>query len=148
MAEHILVAVDGSDHADRAVDFAAEIARCFGCPMTILNVAASATPVPMMMGSYAELEQIWTESREALEDAGRQIVERAKRRATDAGLTDVHTRVAVGSPALVITQVAADLGADVIVMGRRGLGDLEGLLLGSVSHKVAHVADATVITVR
>ncbi len=148
MAERILVAVDGSDHAERAVDFAVELTKCFDVPLTVLNVVSTTSPVPMVMGTYAELEQIWLNARGALEEAGRELVEAAKARAEEAGAADVDTRVEVGSPARTITDVAAEIGADVIVMGRRGLGDLKGLLLGSVSHKVAQVADATVITVK
>ncbi len=148
MVARILVAVDGSDHAERAVDFAAELTTCFSVPLTILNVVSTTSPVPMVMGTYAELEQIWLNARGALEEAGEELVEAAKRRAEAAGAADVDTRVEVGSPARTITDVATEIGADVIVMGRRGLGDLKGLLLGSVSHKVAQVADATVITVK
>jgi len=53
-----------------------------------------------------------------------------------------------GDPAKRIIECAEKENADTIVMGARGLSDIEGLLLGSVSHKIAHLASCTVITVR
>ena len=57
-------------------------------------------------------------------------------------------QIEVGDPAAAILEVAKGRKADLIVMGSRGLGDLQGLLLGSVSHKVGHLADRTCITVK
>ena len=53
-----------------------------------------------------------------------------------------------GDPADQIVRAAARHGADLIVMGRRGYGDLKGLLLGSVSHKVCRLADCACLTVK
>ena len=53
-----------------------------------------------------------------------------------------------GEPATAVLPAAQDEAADLIVMGRRGLGDLAGLLLGSVSHKVSHLAACACLTVR
>jgi nucleotide-binding universal stress UspA family protein len=53
-----------------------------------------------------------------------------------------------GPLARTIVQVAKDRGADAIAMGSRGLGDVEGFLLGSVSHKVSSLAECTCITVK
>lgn len=53
-----------------------------------------------------------------------------------------------GDPTAEIIAAANDNKADVIVMGRRGIGALRGLLIGSVSHKVMQLADATCVTVQ
>ncbi|HUO45666.1 MAG TPA: universal stress protein [Acidimicrobiia bacterium] len=53
-----------------------------------------------------------------------------------------------GDPAATIVRLAKEVGADLIVMGSRGLGSVAGLLLGSVSHKVGHAAPCAVLTVR
>jgi nucleotide-binding universal stress UspA family protein len=55
--------------------------------------------------------------------------------------------VEVGDPAGVIVDIARARGADLIMLGRRGLGTLARLLLGSVSHKVIQVADRPCLTV-
>lgn len=148
MISQILVAVDGSAHADRAVDFAAEMATKFDADLTILNVVPYVSSVPLALGSYAELEGLYAESRDVLEEAGDEIVNAAAERARRAGAKDVETRVEFGSPSGAVCEVADAIGADVVVMGRRGLGDFGGLLLGSVTHKVAHSAECTVVTVK
>lgn len=56
------------------------------------------------------------------------------------------TSVLVGPPAREIVDYAERVSANCIVMGRRGLGDVAGLLMGSVSHKVAYLSPMTLIT--
>jgi nucleotide-binding universal stress UspA family protein len=148
MVSHVLVAVDGSSHADRAVEFAAEFAVNYEVDLTVLNVVSYASTVPLALGAYAELEGLYAESRSVLQTAGEKIVESAAERARRIGVAKVSTAVELGSPAQTICETAKEIGADVIVMGRRGLGDFSGLFLGSVTHKVAHTADCTVVTVK
>ena len=148
MVSHVLVAVDGSSHADRALDFAADLAIKYDAGLTILNVVSYASTVPLALGAYAELEGLYAESRSVLQTAGEKIVESAAERARRLGVENVETTVELGSPAQTICETAHATKADVVVMGRRGLGDFSGLLLGSVSHKVAHSADCTVVTVK
>nr|WP_281430368.1 universal stress protein [Salinicola acroporae] len=64
--------------------------------------------------------------------------------AGDAGEVTYH--VVEGRPAQTIVQQATDLGVDMIIMGSRGLSDLKSLVVGSVSHKVSHIAPCPVIT--
>jgi nucleotide-binding universal stress UspA family protein len=148
MVSHVLVAVDGSSHADRAVEFAADLAIKYEADLTILNVVSHASTVPLALGAYAELEGLYAESRSVLQTAGERIVESASESARGLGVATLSTAVELGSPAQTICETAKEIGADVVVMGRRGLGDFSGLFLGSVTHKVAHTADCTVITVK
>ena len=69
-------------------------------------------------------------------------------RAPEKGRSDRSHGLAAGDPAKEILNIANEEHADIIVMGRRGLGDLAGLLLGSVSHKVAHLAECACLTVK
>ena len=148
MVSHILVAVDGSSHADRAVEFAADLAVKYEAVLTVLNVVSYASTFPLALGGYAELEGLYAESRSLLQTAGEKIVGSAAERARGLGVAKVFTTVELGSPAQTICETANSTGVDVVVMGRRGLGDFSGLFLGSVTHKVAHAADCTVITVK
>ena len=148
MVTHILVAVDGSTHADRALAFAADLAVKYEADLTVLNVVSYASTVPLALGAYAELEGLYAESRSVLQEAGAKIVENAAEQARRLGVVDVKTVVELGSPAQSICDAADANGVDVIVMGRRGLSDFTGFFLGSISHKVAHSADCTVVTVK
>jgi len=148
MVTHILVAVDGSIHADRALAFAADLAIKYEAALTVLNVVSYASTVPLALGAYAELEGLYAESRSVLQEAGAKIVESAAEQARRLGVESVKTVVELGSPAQSICDAANANGVDVIVMGRRGLSDFTGFFLGSISHKVAHSADCTVVTVK
>lgn len=148
MISRILVAVDGSSHADRALAFAMDLAVKYDADLMVLNVVSYASTVPLALGAYAELEGIYAESRSVLQTAGDKIVENAAEKARRSGVRKVTTTVELGSPAQTICDSADATGADVIVMGRRGLSDFSGFFLGSVSHKVAHSADCTVVTVK
>ena len=74
----------------------------------------------------------------------------AKAAEEQAGLRRVPVEAVVveGDPAQKIVEVARSRQVDAIVMGSRGLGDLQGLLLGSVSHKVAHTAPSSCVIIR
>jgi nucleotide-binding universal stress UspA family protein len=56
--------------------------------------------------------------------------------------------LADGDPAQSILHLAKERGVDTIVMGSRGLSDIKGLFVGSVSHKINHLAECTCITVK
>jgi nucleotide-binding universal stress UspA family protein len=79
---------------------------------------------------------------------GDQIISRAERAARNKGVKDIATRVDDGDPARCIIERAKAEGANLIVLGSRGLGDLEGLFMGSVSHKVSHLAKCSCVTVK
>jgi nucleotide-binding universal stress UspA family protein len=84
---------------------------------------------------------------EMLQGFGQDSVHSAELSARQKGVTQVEALVEVGDPAGVIVDIARARGADLIMLGRRGLGTLAGLLLGSVSHKVIQVADRPCLTV-
>jgi nucleotide-binding universal stress UspA family protein len=145
MFESILVATDGSEHADKALDIACDLAQKYGSRLTILSVYRHHS-VP---GSTHSLVGGPTESPDvALGQLARALVDRATARAQEKGASKVEDLVRRGQPARTIVQVAKERGADAIVMGSRGLGDAEGFFLGSVSHKVSSLAECTCITVK
>ena len=66
----------------------------------------------------------------------------------DKGVAKVKQTVEEGNPAKIILSVAESAGVDMIVMGSRGLSDLKGILLGSVSQKVGQLSTCTCVTVK
>ena len=139
---HFLLATDGSSGADRAGDVAAEFAKATGGKLSILTVGGNL--------SRHEMEQLAAPSRnigDALDALSDQILVHAEQRARRAGVSDVQRHAGWGDPAEVIIETAQRQHADTIVMGRRGHGRLAGLLLGSVSQKVATLAPCVVILV-
>jgi nucleotide-binding universal stress UspA family protein len=147
---HLLVPSDGSEHADRAVDLAGDIAGRYGARLTLLHVLSHDTAGRRIaeLKRYAESEHLNLTDAQLVRRAAGDLLERAEERARRAGAKDVTLVAEEGDPARVIAEHAELHKVDLIVMGRRGLGGLEGLLLGSVSHKVAQLAPCACLTVR
>ena len=78
---------------------------------------------------------------------GQRVLASAERTLREQGIRRITTTVLGGDPAPAILDHAREVGADMIVLGSRGLGDLKGLVMGSVSHQVASLAPCTCVTV-
>jgi len=160
MINNILVPVDGSELADKAVELGADLASKYGARLVLVHVLLSghvpdhirnlsdkegAEEPPMAVGAgYIEASL----PREVLTDIADKLLERAKSAAERHGVQEVETVWHAGSPSERILAQAEESGVDTIVMGSRGLSDLKGMLVGSVSHKVSHLFEGTVITVK
>lgn len=150
MVEVILVPTDGSEHAAKAVKLAADLAQKYGARMIALHVMSPSwgRRIPAEMRSYAHNENIEATEREILETVGQQILRSADATAREEGLEQIDTMLEYGDVPATVLSVAETQSADFIVMGCRGLGDMKGLLLGSVSHKVTSHSPCTCITVK
>ncbi|HKY95828.1 MAG TPA: universal stress protein [Kiloniellales bacterium] len=147
MFQRLLCAMDGSEHSLRAANHAAALASRFGASLSFLTVTKE-IKVTDEVRRYLQVEQLAGEPQYVLDEHAQSIMRQARQTATKAGINKVETLIRTGQPARTIVQVAEEIEADTIVMGSRGLGDIEGLLLGSVSHKVATLAKCTCITVK
>lgn len=139
---HIMVGTDGSEAADRAVDVAADLAKAFGAELLIVTVGGNLSGEELR-----QLERAEGNIGDVLDMLSKQILAAAKTRAQRLGTNNVQLRPAWGDPAQSIIEIAACEATDAIVVGRRGRGRLAGLLLGSVSQKIASLAPCTVIIV-
>ncbi len=137
--ERILAAIDGSEASDRAFDKALELARLTGAHVTALAVEG---PLPAYAATIGEVDEVRREKDAYF--AG--LVAKTKRSAEAAGVElDVDLRP--GHPAELISRVAAEVGADLIVLGHRG-HFLRDHLLGSTADRVVEHAECPVMIVR
>jgi len=142
----IVVGTDGSDTAAEAVRHAAELARIHGARLHVVS-AYSAT---LSSKLQAERELLPEEERWMVspgEQAERVLVEAAKTIEATTGVS-VETHALPGDPAEVIIQLAETLGAELVVVGNKGMSGITRFLLGSVPSKVAHHASCSVLIVR
>jgi nucleotide-binding universal stress UspA family protein len=148
----ILAATDGSDHARKAVRLAAELAALCRAKLVIVLAVPAGEPSAELR-RMAEVEGLVEPDAAAdpnrvtraivehiLDDAAAVAREQLGEAAT--------TRLATGDPVRVILDAIEEEKADLVVMGTRGLSELKGLLLGSVSHKVAQLAPCPCLTVK
>lgn len=150
MIQTILVPVDGSTHANAAIDWAGDLAVKFQAKLIILHVVSAGRreAFPEELRDYAKLERADLAGWDLVESMAGQLVLSAEQRARARGAVAVETVIEPGNAAKVILAQASRRGADLIVMGRRGLGALPGLVLGSVSSKVLQLADCACLTVK
>jgi len=175
MLKKILCAIDGSEHAERAALWASGLAQKFDAELIFLfvvphrlappelrrmaeseNVVKPEAPQPLPVSPQPglpasplteELSERAASSATIFREIGERMVEAARWQAENAGVAKVSGEVEDGDPAHRIVEVAEREQVDLIVTGRRGVGDLKGLLLGSVTHKVAQAAKCACLTV-
>jgi nucleotide-binding universal stress UspA family protein len=135
---NILVAYDGSEHSRKALDLAVKVVQCSHGKLTILYAFDK---VPLILGddeTQRFIERAMSKGRERLAEATLFL--------RNTGV-EFSTSSVEGPAAEAILRVAAVEGCDLIVMGSRGLGMVQGLLLGSVSYRVLHHATIPVLLV-
>ena len=147
MINKLLVALDGSNHSLKAVDYASEIAAALKAKLIILNVV-KAQEIPKGLREYAELEHIPGFDTDILKKVAGDMVANAGLRAKEKGVGDVVGEVEEGPVARTIVARAKHHDADMIVVGSRGMGNIEATLRGGVSHRVELLAKCPVLTVR
>ena len=140
MFEHILFAVDGSEHALHAARVAANLAKAMNSQT--LRIVVAYDPIPVHLGDPYMQEAINARLKES-----EQIIQKAVQ-ALGTVSAEIRTEMIEGDPAEVIIEVAQTHNSNIIVMGSRGLGKLAGLLLGSTSQKVVSHAPCPVLIVR
>ncbi len=143
MFENIVVAVDGSEPSNHALKVACDLANHYGSSLHLVHSPQLET-VGHAVGSAAiEIKP----NRAIIEEAGHKVVDKAMADAKEMGCTSVDSTIGFDDPAEDILRTLKLTDADLVVMGRRGLGRLTSAILGSVSQKVSHDADCSCLTV-
>jgi nucleotide-binding universal stress UspA family protein len=139
----VLLSVDGSPDSDKAVGLTCQLAKVHGSQVHVVHgrdvplVAPSGRPAPPLVERW-----------ETDEDA-QELVDAAVAQLQAAGV-DVRGRVLPGQGRIgyKILETAEAEGADLIVLGSRGMSRVEEVMIGSVSHKIIHMAKCPVLLVR
>ena len=140
MMKKILVPVDGSEHASKAIEFAADMARQNNATVHLLHVVKKTKP-PKGLEHYITTERI-KEPQESfyLKFIGNPIIRTSENEARDKGIKHIETSLIMGDPAEEIISYAKDHYIDMIVIGSRSLG--------SVSTMVCRASDRTCVIVK
>lgn len=142
----IVVATDGSACAEFGVDLVASIG--WPDPTTIIVVEAVAAGVAVFGGPWPPVPPVETEALdEAIRAEASQHLDTAAATLAGPGRT-IETAIATGRPADVVTTVAEERQSDLIVVGSRGHGVIESMLLGSVSAEIVDRSRVPVLVAR
>ncbi len=139
MIKNILVPIDGSKHAEKALIYALEMAEKCEAGIEILTVVPEVVSSPDWMKEYTE--KMKEKSEEMLSESFR----KAKEIKPD---IDISKRLEEGLTVEKILETAEKGNHDMIIMGSRGVGFVKGFLLGSVSNKVVNRAEIPVLIVK
>lgn len=139
MFKKIILAVDGSESASRALKMAADLAGISNGLITVVNAYQPVSPILGNPDYKRRVEEHIGHSE--------QIVEEAETRLRQQGVTRIEPDILEGPAATAIVNAAKARHADLIVLGSRGLTPLKGLLMGSVSERVIGAAPCPVLVV-
>ena len=143
----IVIGIDGSEASQTALRVACGIAKKFDSELHLLHFAQPQT-VAFAMGAVAGYHAVTTMPSEAeIKEASEKIVQAGVDIAKGEGITPANTVAGRGDPGHEITAYADAQGADLIVTGRRGLGNVGALVLGSTSAEISHKAKCAVLSV-
>ena len=150
MIKRILIPVDGSDYSQKAVEIATELADKYTADLSLLYVMDhhGSTRTPKGLEEYSQAEHLHISEHDFLQAAADHILNAAERIILKSRASRPDKATLIGSPGQEIAKYANEHNTDLIVMGSRGLSDLTGLLLGSVSHKVSHLAKCSCLLVK
>jgi nucleotide-binding universal stress UspA family protein len=149
LLKKVLVAVDGSENADRALDFALDLSEKFDSTLFILNVSESlpmgAVPAETTTSLGPNMPIISKDFRRIHEEILARAVVRAKTAKPNIAVSSILRE---GDPANEIVNAVKDGGFDIVVVGHRGLGRMKEFFIGGTSEKVSHLAACPVVIVK
>jgi len=143
--KRVLVATDGSEGADRAVEFAARLAIKYAATLLIINVTGGYGLPVELLRQFSTPDGAWLE--ELLTSMSAETLKAARDRAHKLGAPTIVLESRGGNIAQSIIDFAEEKDADVIVVGKQGSGRVAGMLLGSVPQKLVNLATRVVMVV-
>ena len=146
MINKILVPVDGSSQSNKALELACNLADKYHATLHLQHTVQTAALDGDRFVDAADMSL--ERNDEDILKTGKNVMRAAKRIVDQHHCPTMVTEIALGSPTENILRRSKEGDIDMIVMGSRGLGDRDGLLLGSVSQQVSHFAECSCVTVR
>jgi nucleotide-binding universal stress UspA family protein len=143
--KRILIPTDGSGHGNKAIELGAELARRLGGALHVLSVAHCDSSDQNELRKFAKVEHVGGGLLDAAREVALSYAEHARQRAEQYGVEPVQISVSTGDPAEEILAYIKAHAIDMVVVGRGGRSRVSGLLLGSVSQKLASVAPCVVV---
>lgn len=143
MFTSIIVAIDGSEASQKALDTACGLAKTYDAELHLIHSPQVETTAIAVGYSVVDIPV----TPEQIAEAGKEVMDAAVAHATELVGKAPEATIADGNPAEDILQAIQLHDADLLVMGRRGLGSVASLFLGSVSQQVSRSASCSVLTV-
>ncbi len=145
--QRILIATDGSDHAEKVIDKGLVLAEALNAEVTIITVVGEYVFSPRVSMQFTN--DNWKQINQHLKEEAEELVAKAAKPFKEKGLS-VETKVVIGhqAPADAICEVASEGNYDLVIVGSRGLRGVKEMFLGSVSNKVAHLGCTSVMIVK
>lgn len=140
----ILVAIDESDNAARALDQALKLLTVDSLHIHLLTVGE---PIHMKEVIFKDTATALRKIEEEHKTVSRKVLEPAMLKLKEAGISH-DTHVEIGLPAQKIAEFARQYHCEMIVMGTRGSGRIRTLAVGSVANKVVHLSEVPVLLVK
>jgi nucleotide-binding universal stress UspA family protein len=140
--EVILVPIDFSDHSTAALEIATEFAKAYGAKIRLLH-CYRLDPADVSPDGVAASASYDRHIREA---AARRLKESEEKLAVEG--IETESSLSSAFPSEAITEMAQEIGADLIVMGTRGVVGLQHVMLGSVAERTVRLAPCPVLTAR
>ncbi len=149
MFRKILVGVDGSEAAARAVALAAALSATHRAQLILVHVVQLSAIADQVL-KISATEHLKEDPKGVMEKLSQTVLDKARKHALQAGALEgqITTVTTDGNQAQQLVQAAKRRKADLIVVGSRGRGRMEGLLLGSVSQKIAALAPCPCLIAR
>jgi nucleotide-binding universal stress UspA family protein len=173
MIEKILVPIDGSSHSIRAAEFASDLAAKYDAEIILLHVLLRghmpeglkrAMEVEVRRGNSATADNLVNYpqsimarvddksatqlSLDELNFIGKMMLSGVTELCREKGVKNITQNINEGNTVELIIDLATSSKVDLIVMGSRGLSQLTGMLMGSVSHKVNYLSPCACLTVK
>jgi len=143
--KQILVATDGSEGSDRAVDFAANLAKTYGATLLIINIRGGYGLPVALLRQFSNADGAWLG--ELLTSMSAEVLKSARDRALKIGAPTIVLESREGRIAQSIIDFAKEKHADAIVVGKQGSGRVADILLGSVPQKLLSLAACVMVVV-